>query len=705
MRSRGGKSLVTASPKFPEIAFPTNKELPLKSYLFSVLALVLGTAGAAAGEPPRQTSGIDLEYVDSTVRPQDDFFQYFSGKWLATTEIPADKSSWGSFLELRDDTQSQLRAIIEAAAQDAHAVPGSDAQKIGDFYASFMDEQTLDRLGLKPLAQELARIAALKDKRQIPALIAHLHRLGVKTAYRLVIHQDARDSTKYVVDLGQSGLGMPDRDYYLKRDDAKLGAARSKYQAYVDNLLKLAGDKHAAVHAKQILALETGLAEVQWTKVENRDPVKTYNKVELSRLSQLAPGYRWKAYLDAAGISGKVDYVIVSQPSYFTGLDRVLKKMPLSAWKAYFEFHLLNSYAPFLSQPFVDEHFSFNGEVLLGIPQNLPRWRRGVLTLEQSIGESLGKLYVARYFPAERKARMEALVQNLLAAYRQSIGELDWMSPQTKQEALQKLAKFTPKIGYPNKWRDYSALQIVKGDLVGNVARANAFEYQYQLAKLGRPIDREEWGMTPQTVNAYYNPELNEIVFPAAILQPPFFDANAEDAANYGAIGAVIGHEISHGFDDQGSQYDGDGNLRDWWTKEDHKNFAAKTKMLIEQYDAFSPVPGYHVNGKLTLGENIADNSGLAIAYKAYHLSLGGKEAPVIDGLTGDQRLFMSFARVWRGKTRESQAIVWLKTDPHSPGRFRCDGTLANQPGFYSAFDVKQGDRMYLPPERRVMIW
>ncbi|MHB8668645.1 MAG: M13 family metallopeptidase [Burkholderiales bacterium] len=677
----------------------------MKLRLLSALAFVLAASVASAAEPPRQVAGVDLEYIDAAVRPQDDFYQYFNGKWLASAKIPADRSSWGSFFALYEETQSQLRAIIEAAAADTHAPPGSDAQKIGDFYASFMDESTLDRLGLKPLDEELARIAALNDKRQIPALIAHLNRLSVNTAYRLTIHQDARDSTRYIVDLGQSGLGMPDRDYYLKRGDPKLGAARAKYQTYIGDMLALADDAQAAADARRVLALETALAKVQWTKVQNRDPVKTYNKVELTALGRLAPGYPWKAYLDAAGVSGKADYVIISQPSYFTGFNRVLKDMPLSTWKAYFRFHLLSSYAPFLSKPFVDANFAFNGTALRGIPQNLPRWKRAVATLNGSIGEIVGKLYVARYFPAENKLRMEALVQNLLAAYRQSIVGLDWMGARTRQQALQKLAKLTPKIGYPNKWRDYSALQIVKGDLAGNVMRARQFEYQYQIAKLGKPIDREEWEMTPQTVNAYYNPELNEIVFPAAILQPPFFDPNAEDAANYGAIGAVIGHEISHGFDDQGSQYDGDGNLRDWWTKQDHKNFAAKTRMLVEQYDAFSPVPGYHVNGKLTLGENIADNSGLAIAYKAYHLSLGGKAPPVIDGLSGDQRLYMAFARIWRSKTRERQALVWLKSDPHAPDRFRVDGVLPNQPGFYSAFGVKRGDRMYLPPQRRVIIW
>jgi predicted metalloendopeptidase len=467
----------------------------------------------------------------------------------------------------------------------------------------------------------------------------------------------------------------------------------------------MAGDKNAAAKAEKIIALETELAKVQWTKVENRDPVKTYNKLDFDKLAALTPGYGWNTYLKDIGAAGKIDYVIVSQPSYLAGFNEVLKKTDLDTWKAYFTAHLLYSYADFLSKEWVDANFGFKGTVLRGVPENEPRWKRGVTLTERALGEAIGKIYVAQHFPPAYKARMETLVRNLLEAYRRSIDTLDWMGPQTKKEAQAKLAKFTPKIGYPNKWRDYSSLQISRDDLVGNVMRANNFAHDYDINKLGKPIDRDEWLMPPQTVNAYYNPEMNEIVFPAAILQPPFFDPNADDAANYGGIGGVIGHEISHGFDDQGSQYDGDGNLRDWWTKEDHERFAAKTRALIDQYNGYSPIEGYYVNGALTLGENIADNSGLAIAYKAYHLSLNGREAPVIGGLTGDQRLFMGWAQVWRAKLRDQYSLVLLKTDPHSPPRFRANGALQNQPAFYKAFNVKEGDRMYLPPEKRVTIW
>ncbi len=662
-------------------------------------------AASAAPAIPAAVSGIATEYIDASVRSQDDFFLHLNGRWLKTTEIPADKSSWGSFAKLRDDTQPQLRAIIEGAAADSHKTAGSVEQKIGDFYASFMDEKTVDSLGIKPLQGELAKIAAIKNKKQIAATIAHLNAIGVSTPYAYVIHQDAKDSTKYVADLNQSGLGMPDRDYYLKADDKKLAEARAKYLLHIEKMLTLAGDKAPAANAKAIVALETELAKVQWTKVENRDPVKTYNKIELSRLAALAPGYDWKTYLHDTGIGAKVSYLIVSQPSYISGFNKVLQNTALSTWKAYFQWQVIREFAPLLSKPYVDENFAFYGTTLSGVTEMRPRWKRGVSAVEDAMGEAIGKVYVAKYFPAERKARMEALVGNLLAAYKQSIDTLDWMSPATKKEAQAKLAKFTPKIGYPNKWRDYSKLTVSANDLVGNVIRANTFAQNFELAKLGQPIDRDEWGMTPQTVNAYYNPELNEIVFPASILQPPFFDAKADDAVNYGAIGAVIGHEISHGFDDQGAQYDGDGNLRDWWTKQDHANFEAKTKMLVAQYNAFSPLPGYNVNGALTLGENIADNSGLAIAYKAYKISLHGKPAPVIDGLTGDQRLFMGWGQVWRSKMRDPQQIVQIKTDPHSPGQFRANGTLRNQPGFYEAFGVKEGDKMYLAPKDRVIIW
>jgi predicted metalloendopeptidase len=688
----------------------------MKKYtLLSALTLALLANGvqAAEGAAAKSTAikkgqtlsaGIATEYIDPAVRPQDDFYDYLNGKWMKTVEIPADKPSWGSFAKLRDDTLPQLRGIIEKAAA-GNPAKGTDAQRIGDYYASFMDEAKLEQLGIKPLNGELDRIAALKDKSELPALLAHLGKIGVNVPYDFGIHQDNKDSTKYVADISQSGLGMPDRDYYLKADDAKMADAKAKYLAHVEKVLAMAGDKAAVFNAKSIVDFETELAKVQWTKVELRDPIKAYNKVALADMAKVAPDYDWNSYLQATGIAAKATYVIVSQPTYLKGFAEISNKTSLDTWKAYLTMHLVEAYASYLNKAFVDERFDFYGKTLSGVKEIEPRWKRGVAAIEQSQGESLGKLYVAEYFPPERKARMEALVKNLLAAYKQSIDRLDWMSSRTKKEAQAKLAKFTPKIGYPNKWKDYSALVVARDDLVGNVMRSREVEYDRELNKLGKPIDREEWGMTPQTVNAYYNPEMNEIVFPAAILQPPFFDANADDAVNYGGIGAVIGHEISHGFDDQGSHYDGDGNLRDWWTEADHKNFEAKTRMLVNQYNQFEPVPGYHVNGELTLGENIADNSGLAIAYKAYKISLKGKKAPVIDGLSGEQRLYMGWAQVWRTKMREQQQILLVKADPHSPGQFRANGTLRNQPGFYDAFKVKQGDKMYLAPQDRVIIW
>jgi len=686
-------------------------------YLLSAISVLLATGTAltaqaqqaaptmTASAPAVLVSGIDQHAVDNAVRVQDDFYMHVNGTWMKNSEIPTDKSVWGSFTILYDNSLAQLRTIVEAASKDGNKKAGSEAQQIGDLYDSYMDEKKLDELGLTPLKGEFDKIAALKDKKDIPALIAHYNRVGVTAPYDIGVHQDNKDSTKYVVDFSQSGLGLPDRDYYLKKDDAKLKEALVKYEAHITKMLTMAGDKSAAAKAKAIVALEAKLAAVQWTKVENRDPIKAYNKEDFAKLDGLTPGYSWKPYLTEAGLDGKVTYVIVSQPSYLTGYAKVLKSTPLTVWKDYFAWHVLSSNASYLGKAYSDENFAFYGTALNGVPQQQPRWKRAIGLEERAVGEGLGKLYVEQYFPPESKVRMEKLVANLLEAYHRSIDTLDWMSPETKKEAQAKLATFMPKIGYPSKWRDYSSLSIDKGDLIGNVQRANEFEYQRNINKLGRPIDRTEWGMTPQTVNAYYNPEMNEIVFPAAILQPPFFDAQADDAVNYGGIGAVIGHEISHGFDDQGAQYDGAGNLRDWWTKDDHERFAAKTKALVKQYSAYAPVPGYNVNGELTLGENIADNSGLAIAFKAYKLSLGGKEAPVIDGLTGDQRFYYGWAQVWRAKVRENAAIVRIKTDPHSPPRFRGNGTVKNQPGFYEAFGVKEGDAMYLPPDQRVIMW
>ncbi|SHM85110.1 Predicted metalloendopeptidase [Duganella sacchari] len=674
----------------------------MKAHLLSALMLALLASAGVHAAP--KTSGVDVANIDTSVRPQDDFFKNLNGKWLARTDIPSDKSSWGSFEKLDDDTKPQLRAIIEAAAADPNKQPGTDAQRIGDFFASYMDEARLEELRLSPLKADFDRVAALSDKQQIPALIAHFNRYYI-APYAFTIHQDNKDSTKYVADIVQEGLSLPDRDYYLKKSDKKLADALAKFELHVAKMLGMAGNPNPAADAKAIVALETELAKVQWTQVQLRDPVKAYNKVPLAQLSRLAPGYDWTTWLNETGIGGKVDYVIVSQPSYITGFNQVLNKVPLATWKVYFQWQVLHGNAAYLSKDFAQENFAFYGKVLSGVDEQEPRWKRAVNSTDSALGEALGKLYVEQYFPAERKARMEALVKNLLAAFGQSIDTLDWMGSETRQQAQAKLAKFTTKIGYPNKWRDYSALVVVKDDLVGNRLRSRAFEYAKEVNKLGKPIDRDEWGMTPQTVNAYYNPEMNEIVFPAVILQPPFFNADADDAVNYGAIGAVIGHEISHGFDDQGAQYDGDGNLRDWWTKADHKNFAAKTKMLVKQYNAYSPVKGYHVNGELTLGENIADNSGAAIAYKAYLLSLNGQPAPVIDGLTGQQRFYMGFGQVWRSKIRDAQQIVYLKVDPHSPDQFRANGTVRNQPGFYEAFGVKAGDKLYLPPKDRVIMW
>ncbi len=656
---------------------------------------------AAPGALAPMSSGIDVRNIDRAVRPQDDFFLHVNGKWLQSTEIPADRAQHGSFVKLAEDTNDQLRTLVESL----DGSKGGEARKIVDLYGSFMDEARLESLGMKPLAAEFARIAAMKGKDDVAAQIAHFNRIGVSAPYDSAVHQDNRDSTKYIVDIFQGGLGLPDRDYYLKDDDAKLSEARAKYRAHIEKMLGMAGERNAAAAAGEIMALETRLARVQWTKVENRDPVKTYNRVELAKLAALAPSYAWPRYLRAAGIEGKVDSLIVSQPSYFTGFSKVLEETPLAAWKQYFRWHLLKAFAPYLSKAFVDEGFAFSGTALRGIPENRLRWKRGIAVVEQSAGEALGKLYVAKHFPPERKARMDRLVANLLEAYRRSIDGLEWMGPATRKEAHAKLATFIPKIGYPAKWRDYSALRIDRQDLVGNILRARQFDYRREVAKLGKPIDRDEWFMTPQRVNAYYNPEMNEIVFPAAILQPPFFTADADDAVNYGGIGAVIGHEISHGFDDSGSQYDGVGNLRVWWTPEDKERFAQRTKALVAQYAAYSPVTGYNLNGELTLGENIADNSGLAIAFKAYQLSLGGKPAPVIDGLTGEQRFFMGWAQVWQEKTREAEELRLLKVDPHSPARFRANGAAVNQSAFHEAFGVKAGDKMYLPPGQRVSIW
>jgi len=676
---------------------------PLTSRLAALASALLLAQTALAADPPALTSGVDLASFDPAVRPQDDFFRSVNGGWLKRTEFPADKAYIGSFDVIHEKIQGELRTLVEAAAT---APKDADARRIGVLYTSFMDEAAVEKAGLAPLADELAAIDKIATPGEVAAAMGHLSTLALGMPVDVEVGQDARRAERYVPQISQGGLGLPDRDYFLVADDAKFKVARQQYVVYMARLLQLSrapGD--ATASAEGVLALETALAKARWTQVENRDPVKTYNRVDLAGLAPLAPGFDWPAWLAATGVAGESGDVIVAQPSYLAGMAAQLSATPLPVWRAYLRVRLLDGYARYLGKDFVDARFAFVGATLSGTTDNLPRWKRGIGLVEGSVGESLGKLYVDAYFPPESKRRMEKLVANLLATYRESIDAIDWMSPATKKEAQAKLATFAPKIGYPKRWLDYSAIEMRPGDLVGNVTRARAFEFKRGLDKLGKPIDRDEWGLTPQTVNAYYNPLLNEVVFPASVLQPPFFDPNADDAINYGAIGAIIGHEISHGFDDEGSQFDGTGNLREWWTAEDRARFDAKTKMLVAQYSAFSPIDGYNVNGELTLGENIADNSGVEIAYKAYRRSLGGKPAPVIDGKTGDERFFDGFAQAFRGKVRDAALLAQIKSDPHSPDEFRVNGVVRNHEPFYKTFGLKPGDALYLPPEKRVSIW
>ena len=651
----------------------------------------------------QKKSGIDHQYFDQNVKGNDDFYQHVNGGWLKNTEIPVDKSRWGTFDILHEESLKQLHDIVDELSKQ-QLVEGSSEQKVASLYANFMDEKSIEALGIQPIQAEITNVDALKSKKDLAQLAAHFSRIGVTSPFDVGIDQDMKNSTEMVAMLGQSGLGLPDRDYYLK-NDAKFKKIRSQYLKYIEKTLSLAGDKQAAQHAQGILKLETQIAKIQWSNVQNRDVTKLYNIYKTQDLAKLSPKIDWQTYLEKQELSDKIKTIQVIQPSYFKGLSPIVDNTSLEVWKAYFKFHLVSDFSSLLSQAFVDNSFDFYSKQLREIKEQKPRWKRGVQLVEGTLGESLGQIYVKKYFSAEKKQRMEVLVQNLMKAYSQSIDKLDWMSPTTKVQAQKKLASFAVKIGYPNKWRDYSALEIKNNDLIGNVIRSREFEHQYALNKLGKPVDRDEWGMTPQTINAYYNASFNEIVFPAAILQPPFFDMDADDAVNYGAIGAIIGHEISHGFDDQGSQFDELGNMKNWWTAEDHRKFKEKTNTLVAQYNAYEPIKGYHVNGELTLGENIADNSGLAIAYKAYQLSLNGKTAPVLDNLTGEQRFYIGWAQAWRSKITDAMQVEFLKRDPHSPDKVRGNATLLNQAPFYDAFHIQQGDKMFLPANKRVTIW
>ena len=675
-------------------------------------------AGSGAAAAQALTSGIDTAGFDHSVRPQDDFYRYVNGAWLKRTQIRSDATSASSFQELADSSRDGLHELFEEAARPSkskgdkrvgvalHSTSGpteEERHKIGDLYASYLDSARVERLGIKPLAGEMKAIAALKSSSQLPTTFAHFAKLGVVGPISVSVGQDAKASSVNIVQVGQSGLGLPDRDYYLKTD-AKSVAIRTAYAAYMTKLFTLAEQPDPAGSAQRVLALETSIASKQWDRLRNRDRNATYNKMSVGQLAALTPSYDWNAYLKAARLSRATE-VVVHQPDYLSAVDTILKGTPAATWREYLTAKLLDSNAEELPAAFGQSRFEFRGRTLSGQQEMSSRWRRAVAGTEGILNDATGKLYVERFFRPEAKTRMDALVKNILNAYSVGIDSLEWMSPATKAAAKDKLAQFTVKIGYPDQPRDYSKLVIKRNDLLGNRMRSRAFNYDDTIERLGKPVDRSRWGMTAQTVNAYYNPANNEIVFPAAILQPPFFNVNADDAVNYGGIGAVIGHEIGHGFDDQGRKSDGAGNLRDWWTASDATAFEARTTKLGAQYDAINPIDDLHVNGKLTMGENIGDLSGLAQAYRAYRISLSGKEPPVIDGLTGDQRFFMGYAQVWRTKMRDEALRQRILTDPHSPGETRAFVPLVNNDVFARTFNLRPGDKMYVAPADRVKIW
>jgi len=648
-------------------------------------------------------SGIDVSGFDKSADPKNDFYQYVNGTWLERTEIPADKSNYGAFTALYDQSQIDLRVIIEESATLKEKTEGSDEQKVGDFYLSYMDSNLAEELKLIPLKNEIAMINKVKNREDLLKLIAHFKKINIQIPFGYWINQDLKQSDQYIGYLNQGGLGLPDRDYYF-RDDDKFKEIRKKYVTYLAKLLSVSGIDDGEKKASKIIKMESSLAEGHWTRVENRDRNKTYNKYNIKKLDALTPAFKWSDYIKEADI-GHVENIIVRQPGYFKTFNKVYKKYSVEDWKDYFTYKLITGTADLLNKEIVELDFDFYSRTLSGIQENQPRWKRAVGLTNGILGEVVGKVYVKKHFQLEAKERMVLLVENLRKSYSKRIDHLDWMSPETKVEAQKKLSKFVAKIGYPDKWKDYSKLTIKKDDLVGNFRRSSLVEYEREITKLGKPIDRDEWFMTPQTVNAYYNPTMNEVVFPAAILQPPFFNMAADDAVNYGGIGAVIGHELTHGFDDQGRKSDGDGNLKDWWTEKDGENFKTRSDIMVEQYNKFSPVDTMHVNGKLTLGENIADLGGLTISYYAYKMALGGKEAPVIDDMTGDQRFFAGWAQVWRRKYREEELRRRILTDPHSPSEYRVIGIVSNMPEFYAAYGIDENSKLYKSDEERVKIW
>jgi putative endopeptidase len=660
-------------------------------------ALVLSFSAAA-----QQTSGIDRSGFDPSVRVQDDLFRAVNGEWLKKTEIPADKADYGTFIQLRDKSDREVRAIVERLVKETPA-KGSVAEKVALFYGAYVDEAAIDAAGLAPIQPLLQQIHALKTRSDLARWMGAQQGLG-NMPINLGVEPDFKNPKAYRPLTWQGGIGLPDRDYFLQDKDEGYAKAVAAYSGYLTKLATLAGLKDPAKAAADTIRLERQLAATHWDKVENRNPVKLYNPRSKAELAKTAPGLDWAGFVQAAGL-GSVQKFSISQPSATAGAAKLLAEAPMEQWRHYFLLRQLDTAADTLPKAFRDAKFAFQGTALSGTTEEKPRWQLGIDQVNSAMGEALGQLYVAEHFPPEAKQRMLTLVNNLLGSFGDSIDGLSWMSPETKTRARKKLSTYLVKIGYPEKWRDYSKLQVLKGDALGNSLRAARFEWARQTAKANKPVDKTEWGMTPQTVNAYYNPFANEIVFPAAILQPPFFDLKADDAVNYGAIGAVIGHEISHGFDDQGSQFDFDGALRNWWTEADRTAFKKLGDALVAQYEAYEPLPGKTINGRLTLGENIADLSGLQIAFKAYQKSLGGKPSPVIDGMTGEQRFFYGWAQAWRSKSRENRLLQRLTTDSHSPAEFRANGGVINHDGFHNSFVTKPGDKLHKPTTERIRIW
>ena len=646
--------------------------------------------------------GFSVANLDKTCKPCDNFYEFAMGGWMKANPIPAEYSSWGTFTQLRDNNLTAMRSILETAAA-TKAPAGSNEQKIGDFYASCMDTAAIEAAGLKPLAPDFAAIDAINDRKSLDAAIARLQREGAGVLFRFSSGQDIKDSTRVIALANQGGLGMPDRDYYF-RDDEKSKQLRADYLQHVAKMFELTGDAtdKSAAEASTVVTIETALAKASRTRVELRDPEKNYNLLPLAKIKTLTPDWNWENYLHSIG-APLVQQINIRQPDFFKAMNSELDAVPLADWKVYLRWHLLHAAAPGLPDKFVNENFDFYDRKLSGTKEILPRWKRCVQSTDRNLGEALGKVYVDKYFPPAAKARAKEMVNNLIAALRNDVPTLSWMGPETKKEALAKLEAFNVKIGYTDKWRDYSKLTIDRASYANNIRRSYEFEHERQLGKIGKPVDRTEWGMTPPTVNAYYNSTMNEIVFPAGILQPPFYNPNADDAVNYGGIGAVIGHEISHGFDDQGSKFDGKGNLHEWWTPEDRKNFTERGDCVVNQFNGYETEPGLHQNGKLVLGESIGDLGGLAIAYAAYEKSIAGKRPPDIDGFTPEQRFFLGWAQVWGTNQRAEAARLQTNTDPHPLAKFRGNGPLSNMEAFAKAFGCKKDDAMVR--ENACKIW